>query len=228
MRLDVSDDAAGAARRAAAFLCERAIEGVGQRGLFSIALSGGRSPLSMFRDLAVQPIPWHAVHLFQVDERVAPRGDAERNFTALESCLLGKVALPPQRVHAMPVLSADLGAAAEDYARDLRSVCGAAPVLDLAQLGLGGDGHTASLVPGDAALAVEDRDVALTAPYQGRRRMTLTYPPLRRARCLLWLVTGAEKAAMLTRLLDGDESIPAGRLAAPSGVVFADAAAARL
>ena len=112
------------------------------------------------------------------------------------------------------------------YALTLREIAGSPPVLDLVHLGLGPDGHTASLVPGDAVLDVTDADVALTGVYQGRRRMTLTYPILNRSRRILWLVTGSEKAGMLVRLRDGDLSIPAGRVRRDQALVLADRAAA--
>ena len=126
----------------------------------------------------------------------------------------------------MPVESADLDEAAARYAQTLVDVAGSPPVLDLVHLGLGSDGHTASLVPGDPVLDVTDADVALTGVYQGRRRMTLTYPVLNRARRVLWLITGEDKAAMLVRLRRGDPAIPAGRVRQDHAVVLADRAAA--
>ena len=175
----------------------------------------------MLRALAREDVPWDRVHLLQVDERVAPYGDADRNLTVLRESLT-----VPARVHPMPVERDDLDAAARRYAETLAAVAGSPPVLDLVHLGLGGDGHTASLVPGDPVLDVGDRDVAITGPYQGRRRMTLTYPALDRARQVVWLVTGEDKAAMLARLHDGDAAIPAGRVRAAQAAVFADHAAA--
>jgi 6-phosphogluconolactonase len=164
-----------------------------------------------------------------VDERVAPAGDPDRNLAHLRASLLDHAPLSPDHVHAMPVEAADLDQAAEQYARTLREVAGSPPVLDLIHLGLGQDGHTASLVPGDPVLDVSDADVATTRPYQGRRRMTLTFPVINRSRLVLWLVTGGEKAQTLVRLRDGDRSIPGSRVLRERALVLADrAAAARL
>lgn len=226
MQIEILDDDAAVAQRAAAFIAECAAEAVRARGVFTLAVSGGRTPWAMLRALAALPLPWAQVQLFQVDERVAQDGDAVRNLTNIEASLLANAPLPLANVHAMPVTAADLDAAAHDYARTLERVCGTPPVLDLVHLGLGSDGHTASLLPGDAALQVADADVTLAGPYQGHRRMTLTYPVLDRARCVLWLATGAEKRAMVARLLAGDRSIPAGRVAAQQALLLADRAAA--
>jgi 6-phosphogluconolactonase len=224
--LEVLDDAAGVARRGAARLAAAAREATALRGRFLIALSGGSTPWQMLRALADEDVPWRAVHVFQVDERVAPAGSPERNLTHLRECLLGRVPLPEEQLHAMPVESADLEGAARDYAATLSRTAGAPVALDLVHLGLGSDGHTASLVPDDAALEVRDADVAITAPYAGHRRMTLTYPALDRALRVLWLVTGAPKSAMLNRLRAGDRGIPAGRVRSDRAVVLADRAAA--
>jgi 6-phosphogluconolactonase len=163
----------------------------------------------------------------QVDERVAPAGDPDRNLTHLRASLLAHAPLPPEQIYAMPVESPDLPDAAAQYARTLQEIAGSPPVLDLAHLGLGLDGHTASLVPADPVLEVTDADVALTGGvYQGRRRMTLTYPMLDRSRRILWMVTGSEKVGMLARLRAGDRSIPAGRVRRDQALVLADRAAA--
>ena len=132
-----------------------------------------------------------------------PPGDADRNLTHLHESLLEHAPLRPEQIHAMPVESADLEAAAREYAATLAAIAGTPPVLDLVHLGLGPDGHTASLIPGDPVLEVTDADVATTGVYQNRRRMTLTYPLINRARSILWLVTGSEKHEMLRRLLAG-------------------------
>jgi 6-phosphogluconolactonase len=165
--------------------------------------------------------------VFQVDERVAPAGDADRNLTHLKESLLEHAPLRPDQVFAMPVEAEDLNRAAAEYAQTLQRECGSPHfVLDLVHLGLGPDGHTASLVPGDPVLNVRDKDVAVTGPYQGRRRMTLTFPAINRARQIMWVVTGAEKVQMLRRLLHGDTDIPAGRVGREESLVLADAAAA--
>jgi 6-phosphogluconolactonase len=168
------------------------------------------------------------VHVAQVDERVAPAGDPDRNLTHLRESLLEHAPLPPEQVYAMPVESADLESAAARYAETLQQIAGRPPVLDLVHLGLGPDGHTASLVPGDAVLDVTDVDVSLTGVYQGRRRMTLTYPMLNRARRILWVVTGNDKCAPLVQLRDADPSIPAGRIEQRNALLLADREAAEL
>jgi 6-phosphogluconolactonase len=227
VKLEVLPDADAAARAAAHLLAEEARAAVASRGRFVLAVSGGTTPWKMLRALAGEQVPWQALHLFQVDERVAPAGHADRNWTRLRESLLASPQATTARIHAMPVEEDELEAAARRYAAKLAEVAGTPPVLDLAHLGLGADGHTASLVPGDPVCEVTDADVALTtARYQGRRRMTLTFPALGRARRVLWLVTGAEKREMLARLLRSDASIPAGRVRADAALVLADRAAA--
>lgn len=225
MKAEVYPDAEAAAQAGAKFIAAAAREAVTVRGQFVLAVSGGKGPWRMFRLLAGEPVPWHAVHIVQVDERVAPDGDADRNLTHLRESLFSHTSLSPDHIHAMPVEAENLAAGADDYSRQLQRIAGAPPVLDLVHVGLGPDGHTASLVPGDPVLTVTDRDVAITGVYQSRRRMTLTYPILNRARQILWLVGGADKVNMLQRLADGDQSIPAGRLFRDAAVVLADQAA---
>jgi 6-phosphogluconolactonase len=204
------------AAAAAEYVAAAARRAVAQHGHFRFAVSGGRTPWAMFARLATEDLPWEQVVLYQVDERVAPDGDPDRNLTQLEKALGGA----PATLVAMPVTQPDLWAAAADYAALLPGR------LDLAHLGLGPDGHTASLVPGDPVLEIDDRLVGVTAPYQGHVRMTLTYPALGRADQLLWLVTGSDKQWALDRLLAGDRSIPAGRVEAEASLILADAAAA--
>ena len=229
LKIEVHADAAAVSRRAAAWIAEAARQAIGQRDRFVLALSGGRTPWQMLRILAAEAIDWHKVHVMQVDERVAPADDPGRNLTHLRDALLVHAPIPAAQVYAMPVEDPDLAAAAGRYGRLLAGVAGAPPVLDLVQLGLGTDGHTASLVPGDAALEIGGADVAVTAAYKGRRRMTLTFPIINRARRILWLVTGEDKAEAVTRLVEGDLSLPAGRVRREPALLLADrAAAARL
>ncbi len=215
-QLETLADAAGVARAGAAYVAKRASETVGRSGVFHFAVSGGHTPWAMFAELATANVPWEGVIVYQVDERVAPADDPDRNLHHLTEALEGV----PARVVPMPVEDEDLEAAAASYGDRLPEH------FDLVHLGLGPDGHTASLIPGDAVLAVEDRLVALTQPYQKRVRMTLTYPALARARELLWLVTGSDKREPLAKLMAGDTSIPAGRVEAASSLVMADADAA--
>ena len=225
MKIEVLADAQAVAERAAALIAGEARAAVAARGRFVMAVSGGHTPGALLRALAGEDVPWERVHVFQVDERVAPPGDAERNLTHLRESLLEHAPLPPRQIYPMPVEEDDLESAAASYAITLQHIAGSPPVLDLAHLGLGPDGHTASLVPGDPVLEVTKLDVALAGPYQGRRRMTLTYPMIDRARCILWVTTGEAKADMLARLRAGDASIPAGRVTRDRAVVLADRAA---
>jgi 6-phosphogluconolactonase len=225
MKIEVFADAQTVAEQAAKFIATEARSAIAERGRFGFAVSGGHTPWIMLRALAKEDVAWDKVHLAQVDERVAPSGDPDRNLTHLRESLLELAPLPPEQLYAMPVESPDLEAAAKEYAKVLDKIAGTPPVLDLVHLGLGPDGHTASLVPGDSVLQVGDADVGVTGVYQARRRMTLTYPVLNRARRILWLVTGAEKVEMLKRLSKGDPSIPAGRVNQERALVFADRAA---
>jgi 6-phosphogluconolactonase len=214
LELEVHPDAETAVERVAHLVGERA-RAAAER--FSLALSGGSVAGDLSRALVDEEIPWERVDIFQVDERVGSPGHPERNLTGLISELPAGAG---QDLHAMPVDDDDLEAAADRYAASLP------PALDLVHLGLGADGHTASLVPGDPVLDVRDRRVAVTAEYEGRRRMTLTYPALDTAREIVWLVTGESKCDALAKLLARGESIPAARVAAERQLVVADPAAA--
>ena len=213
--LETLADPDAVARAGAAFVAEQARKAVEARGTFSFAVSGGHTPWEMFAELAGETVPWDKVVIYQVDERVAPRDDPDRNLFHLRKAL----GAAPAQVRPMPVDDADLDAAAAAYGASLPEH------FDVVHLGLGPDGHTASLVPDDPVLSVTDRLVALTRPYQGHQRMTLTYPALARARQLLWLVTGADKKDALRKLLTGDESVPGARVEAAASLVMADQAA---
>jgi 6-phosphogluconolactonase len=222
--LVVCADPAAAAATAAEVVRNALGVAIDRTGHASLAVSGGSSPGPMFSALAGAGLAWERVDLFQVDERVAADGDEARNLTGLLE-RLGPGVTARVGLHPVPVqLGAD--AAAADYAATLGSVLGPSGPIDVVHLGLGDDGHTASLVPGDAALEVTDRDVAATGEYRGHRRVTLTYAALDRAVLLVWLVTGEDKAGPLARLLARDPSIPAGRVHAARSVVVCDRAAA--
>jgi 6-phosphogluconolactonase len=213
------------AQRAAELVSEFARKSIAARGQFTFASSGGKTPWLMFEHLTKHVINWELVHLFQVDERVAPAGDTSRNWTHLQESLLSRVAMPSGNAHAIPVEADTPELAATLYGQLLLRVAGTPAVLDLIHLGLGPDGHTASLVPGDPILSVDDVDVAATNAYQGQRRVTLTFPMLNRARHILWVVAGSDKQEALGKLLVGDRSIPAGRVNGARSTVLADSAA---
>ena len=225
MHIEVFPDEAAVAAAAARLIAAAAREAVAARGRFLMAVSGGKTPWAMLRDLASEDVPWQQFHVFQVDERLAADGDPDRNLTHLHASLLGNAPIPAENIHAMPVTAPEAAQGALEYEHTLATWCGTPPVLDLVHLGLGADGHTASLVPGDPALDCHDRNVAVTGVYQSRRRMTLTFPMLDRSRRLLWLATGAAKAPMIERLLAKDETVPAGRVSQAHAVLFIDAAA---
>jgi 6-phosphogluconolactonase len=204
-------------QRAAIWIADRVWSAVAGRGVAHLAVSGGRTPGAMLRVLDALPLPWEQLHIWQVDERVAPDGDADRNATDLVA------ALPNRVLHLMPVTAADLEVAAADYDAELAAACGG--VLDVVHLGLGDDGHTASWPPGDPVIEVTDRDVAVAGPFRERMRMTLTVSAVRRARVSMVLVAGADKADALARMLAGDPTIPAGHLP-PDATVLTDPSAA--
>jgi len=223
----VLDNADMAGQKAASIIAGEARKAVALRGCFVVAVSGGRTPLKMLQALADEDAPWERMHILQVDERLAPDGHPDRNITHLRESLVGHTPLPPERIHSMHVEYKDPEAAAASYARVIQEIAGSPPIIDLIHLGLGQDGHTASLIPGDPVLDVTEKDVALTGIYQGRHRLTLTYPIINSARNILWLITGIEKSEMLQRLLDIDLSIPAGRISQEHAIVLADKDAAR-
>jgi 6-phosphogluconolactonase len=219
IELEVAGDEKAASRRAAELIAAAGAEAAAERDRFAFAMSGGRSPWAMLAILGdLEQMPWEQTELFQVDERVAAPGDPERNLTHM---VLGLSMAHQPALRPMPVTQRDLDGAARTYEESLPDR------FDLVHLGLGPDGHTASLVPGDPVLDVADRRVAMTAePYQDHRRMTLTYPALADARRIVWLVTGPDKREPLQKLLAGDPSIPAGRVRNENMVVVADEDAA--
>jgi 6-phosphogluconolactonase len=219
IELEVAGDEKAASRRAAELIAAAGAAAAAERGAFALAMSGGRSPWAMLAILGeLDEMPWERTELFQVDERVDSPGSPDRNLTHM---VLGLSMDHQAALRPMPVTQRDLDGAAREYEASLPEC------FDLIHLGLGPDGHTASLVPGDPVLEVADRRVAMTAePYQDHLRMTLTYPALSDARRIVWLVTGPDKREPLAKLLEGDESIPAGRVRNGETIVVADEAAA--
>ena len=226
MEIEVLNNPDMVAQKAASIIAREAREAVALRGCFIIAVSGGKTPWKMLRALADENVPWEGIHILQVDERLAPYGHPDRNMTHLRESLSSVVPLLAGRIHAMPVEENDPEAAADSYAQTIREIAGSPAIIDLIHLGLGPDGHTASLIPGDPVLEVNNKDVALTGIYQGRQRLTLTYPIINRAGRILWVITGSEKSEMLKRLTDNDLSIPAGRVSQDNAIVLADIDAA--
>jgi len=226
MNYEIFADEPAVATAAAKLIAAEARAAVAARGRFLMAVSGGKTPWAMLKDLATEDVPWKNVHMFQVDERLAPDGDPDRNLTHLHASLLGLAPIPPENIHAMPVTATDPAQGVRDYEETLVRWAGTPPVLDLIHLGLGADGHTASLVPDDPVLDCHDRSVSLTGVYQNRRRMTLTFPIINRSRRILWLATGSGKIPMVARLLALDSTIPAGRVAQDNAILFTDKDAA--
>jgi 6-phosphogluconolactonase len=221
VRVEVVPGGAGPlAERAAVWVADQLWSAIAERDVAHVAVSGGTTPKAMFAALATLALPWDRVHVWQVDERVAPDGDPARNVNDLQAALLSKVPATP---HLFAVTDAELGAAAAAYAAELHAACGG--VLDVVHLGLGDDGHTASWPPGDPVVAVTDTDAAQAGPYQAHLRLTLTVPAVNRARRIMFLVAGAAKAEPLAKLVAGDPSIPASHVRRDDVVVFADRAA---
>lgn len=227
MDLQVSADATSAAQAAAEAIARLAITAIDDRSRFRIAVSGGSTPGPMFEHLATLPIDWQRVELFQVDERIVPDDDPDRNWADVLATLVDRVDIPVSNLYPMPVARGSASYVATRYQDALRERCGTPPVLDVVHLGLGDDGHTASWPPGDPVTDIDDWDVASVGPYRGHDRVTLTVPAVNRARRILFLVAGQAKHEALTQLQSGDDSIPAAHVRSDERVtVFADAAAA--
>ena len=222
MEQRITDSEAAMSSAVAAAIADEIMSAVQARGRALVGFSGGSTPAAMLSELAAADLPWEQVVVFQVDERVAPEGDPDRNAQLLCGNLLDHVAAT---AYLMPVTREPLEGAAADYAALLADTCGG--VLDVVHLGLGADGHTASLVPGDPVLEVTDTDVAVTGRYQGRRRMTLTYPAINRARRIVWEIAGADKAEAVRSMVDGGDVPGAGIVTGPA-LLITDAAAGAL
>ncbi len=217
--------------RSVEVILEAAAQSIDERGVFVWAISGGTTPRRLLELLSERSdLDWSRTHLFQVDERIAPDGSDDRNASMLDSALLTEEFLEqnhPAGIHLMPVTAPDLETAAIEYAELMDTHAGTPVVFDLVQLGMGSDGHTASLIPDDPILGVDDVDVALTGEYQGRRRMSLTWPVLDRAKQLLWVIGGESKQDAVQLFLDNDPSIPATLPTQARATVLLDEAAHR-
>ena len=222
--VEIQPDESALAARAADLVAERLAGAAGARGVATLAVSGGGTPLAFLAALAERTVPWQVVHVFQVDERVAPPGHEDRNLTGLQAALLDRVPIPPGNVHPMVVEVPDLDGAAAAYGEALRAVAAPGGGIDVVHLGLGDDGHTASWPPGDPVVDATP-DVAVAGPFNGRLRMTLTPPAVNRSGWILWLIAGAAKAPAVARLQAGDPALPASRVRRSGVTLLADAAA---
>ncbi len=227
-RIEIFPDADSLAARASDALAEAINESIANKGRCTLGLSGGETPAKTFRKLADASVDWTKVDLFQVDERVAPDGHPDRNLTLIQAQLLDNIPGPHPEVHPMSVAVHDLENAVDEYSSLLEELAGSPPMLDVVQLGLGSDGHTASLFPDDSALHVDYKWVVWTNPKHGYLRMTLTFPVLDRARFIAFLIQGADKAQALRDVLAKDASRPAARLTNENVFYFVDEAAAKL
>lgn len=227
LSIDASPSPQEAAQRAANAMATAINDAIAIKGFAAVAVSGGSTPGLMFDSLATMTIDWGRVHLFQVDERMVAANSIDRNFAELQRRLLRHVGIPEDHVHPLPVPlfldPAGLAIASSSASAALRRVCGS--TLDVVHLGLGDDGHTASLVPNDRALTVMDSEVTWTLPYKGHRRLTLTFPVLQRARCVIWLACGTAKQKPLALLRSNDPSIAAGHVRSGNQTAFVDHAA---
>jgi 6-phosphogluconolactonase len=223
--VEILENAAAVSQHAAAFIAEHLRNAVAERGRATFAVSGGRTPAPTLRLLAREELAWERLDVFQVDERVLPEGHEDRNATTIRSAFSTQVALFPERFHWMPVEQPDQAVAAPDYERALWAAAGQPAVIDLVHLGLGEDGHTASIFPG-AAVADQPLDVSTTDLHAGWRRMTLTMAAINRARFIVWIITGGAKRLALARLLAGDPTLVASRVRRTNVAILADSAAA--
>lgn len=208
-------DGDAAATAAAREIAAHLRDAVDARGEAHVAFSGGSTAPPMLRVLATEPLEWDRVHVYQVDERVAPDGHADRNAGPLQAALLDVVPIPPGNAHLMPVTADDLDAAAAAYGEAL-------PRLDVAHLGLGDDGHTASWPPGDPVVDEQRRPVVIVGPFNGRLRMTVTPPVIDSARAVVLLLDGETKREPLARMLARDPAVPAARVPQDHLVVHCD------
>ncbi|MBT4890162.1 MAG: 6-phosphogluconolactonase [Rhodospirillales bacterium] len=222
MKIETCIDAQSVADKCANIIADHMMQAINQHAKFTIAFSGGSTPIPLFQRLSTLTLPWDKVHIFQVDERVAPDGDENRNYNNLKTHLLDHISIPPAQVYAMQVATLSSWKAAETYETLVRKHTGTPPCFDLIHLGLGEDGHTASLIPKDPVLKNSDSYVATSQVYNRYERLTFTYDTINATKCILWQVTGKKKAKMLKRLISGDTKIPAGRIVRDQAIIVTD------
>jgi 6-phosphogluconolactonase len=226
LHVEILNDPPAVAARVAALIGARLRRAVQERGKAALAISGGRTPMAMLSLLAREEVPWTETDVFQVDERVAPDGHPQRNATGLRQAFASLTEAHPKCFHWMPVTEPDLEEGAQQYAEELCTTVGRPPLFDVVHLGIGEDGHTASIFPGNAVVHATARKVMVTGVHLGWRRMTLTLPVLNRARMIVWVVTGRSKREVVTRLLQGDKSLVAAKVRRDDAWLIADSEAA--
>jgi 6-phosphogluconolactonase len=233
-KMEILADPETLSRRVAAWLLELA---VAKAGIFAVCLSGGSTPQRLYERLAEPPyrnaFPWSRTHWFWGDERFVLHDDALSNYRMVREALLSRAPIPVANIHPIPTEDVSPEMAASAYENELKTFYGAErldparPLFDVNLLGLGPDGHTASLFPGNAVLAERDKWAAAVIGAKPEARITLTYPALESSRHVAFLVTGKDKRAIFDRIRRGDESLPAARLRPIAGVVwYVDRAAA--
>jgi 6-phosphogluconolactonase len=220
-----SENLATAERAAAQFIAARLTLAIEERGRATLALSGGSTPWAMIGQLAAQPVTWSAVHVFQVDERIAPAGDAGRNWLRFAASALA-ARVPRNQQHPMPVELDDGELAADRYSETLVRWAGDPPALDVVHLGIGPDGHTASLFAGDPLLEERQRLVGVAGEHAGYRRLSLTLTAIDGARDIVWYIVGRDRREVASRLLERDPSIAASRVQREHATCFTDPEAA--
>lgn len=220
-----SEDLATTEKAAAQFVALCLARAVDERGRATLAISGGSSPWGMFACLAAQSLDWSRVHVLQVDERIAPAGHADRNWTRFSASELAR-RVPHANQHPMPVEMADIDQAIDDYTRTLTTLADDPPMLDVVHLGIGTDGHTASLFAGDALLEERQALVGASEMHAGYRRLSLTLPAINGARDIVWHIVGAGRREVAGRLFARDAAIPASHVRRERATCFTDAAAA--
>jgi 6-phosphogluconolactonase len=226
-QLLVTDDAAALARKAADQMLAWAME---RQGPVRIALSGGSTPRRTYQELAsprlVDRFPWSRVHWFWGDERFVPPDDPESNFRMTREAMLDTAPIPPANIHPIPTVGIDPDEAALRYETELKRGYGNStllpdqPLFDVCLLGLGDDGHTASLIPGEPALLERNRWVAVVAHGRPETRITLTYPAIDASRHIAFLVSGETKRSILREVRAGGSTRPAAQLSPMGDILF--------